>query len=106
MTTTITIQHNEGEKQFSHSIAVGDVALAKVLHRFNVTDDPRVTVLKALSAAQIQMMLEHQAAEKDAPAGGSDTPEIHQARMRCASIAITLVEGAQMALVKSLFALA
>lgn len=114
MTTTVTIHHTKGEgveaQTFVQSVGVGDVALDKVLFDFNVTGDPRVTILKALSAAQIQMMLDHQTAEK-APAEAAATPEekasknnIKQARMRAASVAITQTELTQMALVKALFA--
>ena len=99
MTTTISITHVDGDKVFTKTIAVGDTALAKVLFRFNPTDDPRTTALKALCAGAIQMMLDHQASLKD-----ETDKTVRDARGRNASIAITLTEGAQMALVKSLFA--
>ena len=102
MTTMVTIHHVDGDKEFRKDLILGDVALSKVLFKFNPTDDPRTTALKAICASAIQMMLDHQAslgtAEPDA--------NIRAARGRCAAVAITQVEGAQMALVKSLFALA
>lgn len=105
MTTTITIEHVDGEKRFSQQVLVSDRALDKVLFGFNVTDDLRVTVLKALCAGSIQMMLDHQASLKPAtgPTSGTDE-EVRQARLRAAAVAITQMELTQMALVKALFA--
>lgn len=99
MTTTVTITHIDGMKRFEKTVVVSDLALDKVLFGFNVTDDPRVTALKALSAAQIQMMLDHQAQQNNEGGG-----EPRHARARAASIAITQTELTQMALVKALFA--
>ncbi len=85
-------------------VALSDVALAKVLFDFNVTADKRVMALKALSAAQIQMMLDHQSAETAAGAPSKAGAIVRAARIRAAAVAITQVELTQMPLVKSLFA--
>lgn len=107
MTTMITIHHvaDGTGAEFRKDITLSQVALDKVLFDFNVTADPRTTALKAICAGAIQMMLEHQDAQRVAPPvepTGGDL--VRAARGRGAAIAITLVEGAQMALVKSLFA--
>lgn len=101
MITTITINHADGDKKFDTTIGVGDVALKKVLHSFNVTNDERVTTIKLLSAALIDAMLIHIILQSNEP-----DPDIRSARIRAAHIAITDMEKVQMALVKSLFALA
>lgn len=103
MTTIVTIHHANGvgdeAKMFDQNIAVGDAALAKVLFDFNVTGDARVTMAKALMAASIQLMLDHQEETKKEP-----DQVIRNARMRAASVAITQLEITQMCAVKAFFA--
>lgn len=103
MTTMITIHHvaDGTGAEFRKDIILSQVALDKMLFDFNPTSDERTTALKAICAGAIQMMLDHQEALKS---DGETRVDIKVARSRGASIAITLVEGAQMALVKSLFA--
>lgn len=72
---------------------VGELAQKHVLRHFNVTGDARVDEVKVLCAALIQRMLELR--------DGHESPAPQK---RGASIAITLLEGAQMAAVKAFFA--
>jgi hypothetical protein len=88
-------------------IVLGERARKKVLAHFNPSEDARVTALKALSAAQIQMMLDHQLAQSrvgNSPATSGADKALADARGRAAAIAITQAEITQMCLVKSLFA--
>jgi len=72
---------------------VSETAQKHVLRHFNVTGDPRVDEVKVLCAALIQRMREYRDDNKGDPAAQRGT-----------SIAITLIEGAQMAAVKAFFA--
>lgn len=101
MTVSIAITiTKDGQGPVTHLVTPSDTALDKVLFDFNVTADPRVAILKALSAGQIEMMLRHQDEQKRA----DPFETFHVARSRAAAVAITQAELTQMALVKSLFA--
>lgn len=106
MTVVVSIKVTEGDKTFERYITLGDRALKKVLSKFNPSEDGRVTALKALSGAQIQMMLEHQdeQARKPIETANPVPGEISMARSRAAAVAITQAEITQMCLVKSLLA--
>lgn len=92
MTTTVVITTQEGDKQSSWSIAVGEQAQKHVLRKFNVTGDPKVDATKVLCAALIQQMIDL----RDAP---DTAPHVK----RACSIGITQVELVQMPLVKANF---
>lgn len=85
------VQVTDGDKHVSIETPVLASALDAVLFDFNPTANRNVTAIKALCAALITQM------ESIRYAG---TP----AQKRCASIAITELEGAQMRCVKALFA--
>lgn len=98
MATTVTIRTTDENSSTTESqIIVGSIAQKHVLRSFNPERDDDVKAhvdnSKVLCAALIQQMLDL----RDAP---TSTP----AQKRGASIAITLIEGAQMAAVKANFA--
>lgn len=95
MTVNVIVRAVDGATNTHHTdyIYVPDEALDHVLFGFNVTADPKVASIKALCGALIQKMRELRDAQDQKPA-----------QKRGASIAITLIEGAQMAAVKALFA--
>ena len=96
MTTTITIITSEGGKQSTFNMTVGDVAQKHVLRSFNPERDEGVHKLvdatKALCAGLIQQMIDLR-----------EAPDAKPETKRAASIAITLIEGAQMQAVKANF---
>jgi hypothetical protein len=107
MDVIVSVSVLDGANSFNCQVKVGDRALKKVLSRFNPSEDGRVTALKALSAAQIQMMLDHQNDQRRIANGAlpvSEESDLANARSRFAAIAITEAEKTQMCLVKSLFA--
>jgi hypothetical protein len=89
MTTVIVVVDDDNEKK----IEVSEQAQRHVLRTFNVTADTRVDMSKALCAGLIQQMIDLR-----------NDPASTNAHKRGASIAITLIEGAQMAAVKANFA--
>ena len=88
MTVTVSI-HVTGHPD--RLVTATDSALNAVLFDFNPSTNDDVTIIKALHAALISKMESVRT---------SGTP----AQARCASIAITELEGAQMRAVKALFA--
>lgn len=88
MTVSVTVNVTD---QPAHLVTATDSALSSVLFDFNPSTNTDVTVIKALHAALITKMELIRA---------TGTP----AQARCASIAITELEGAQMRAVKALFA--
>lgn len=93
MTTTVTIKTVVEGSEPTTVITVGDVAQAKVLRTFNVTNDEKVDATKVLCAALIQQMLDLQAANPGP-----------NAKSRTATMAITDLEKVQMLCVKANFA--
>lgn len=93
MTTIVSIKTVDGDTEKDWKILVGDVALAKVLRKFNVTANVEVDATKVLCAALIQQMIDLQAS-----AGGN------QFIGRNAAMAITDLEKVQMLCVKANFA--
>jgi hypothetical protein len=93
MTTTVHVRHIQGEHDFSEYVTCTYPALNAVLFDFNPAGSHDVTTIKALSAALIQKMRDHQAK-------AGTPPE----QKRVAAIAITQMELTQMAAVEALFA--
>lgn len=99
MTTTINISKSNGEQHINRFIVVSEQAQRHVLRHFNPSlkdgDEVGHTVddTKVMCAALIQQMLDLR-----------NNPNATQGQKRGASIAITLIEGAQMAAVKANFA--
>jgi len=88
MTTVVVVVTGSHEKK----IELSEASERHVLRSFNVTSDANVDMSKALCAALIQQMLDLR-----------NKPDATNAQKRGASIAITLIEGAQMAAVKANF---
>ena len=100
MTTTVVITTiRDDGTPFGFQINVQDVALAKVLRKFNPTSDAKVDATKVLCAALIQLMLDLQAASKS-----EADPHKSGAIARTAAMAITDLEKVQMLCVKANFA--
>ena len=100
MTTTVMITTiRDDGTPFGFEIAVGDVAQAKVLRKFNVTADAKVDSTKVLCAALIQQMLDLQVASK-----AEADPHKGGAIARTAAMAISDLEKVQMLCVKANFA--
>jgi len=91
MNVKITVDVDSGQTGAQQAVEVSQTALNAVLFDFNPSADNRVVRIKALHGALITEMEAVRAA---------GTP----AQARCASIAITELEGTQMRAVKALFA--
>jgi hypothetical protein len=107
MTTTVTIKTVEGDKENTFVVNVTDYAQAKVLRKFNPTEDmsvaSKVDASKVLCAALIQQMLDLQEKQAELLKAG-DKSSVLAARSRTAAMAITDLEKVQMLCVKANFA--
>jgi Fe-S cluster assembly iron-binding protein IscA len=97
MITTIMMTTTEPNGSTTRNVTVSEQAQRHVLRSFNPERDDdvkaRVDATKVLCAGVIQQMLDLR-----------NRPDATAAQKRGASIAITLIEGAQMAAVKANFA--
>lgn len=100
MTTTVLITTiRDDGTPFGAELAVGDVALAHVLRKFNPTDNRTVDMTKVLCAALIQQMINLRETVID-----TTGPDVNvNATWRAVEKAIDLVEQAQMQAVKANF---
>jgi hypothetical protein len=107
MTTTVTIKTVDDGKEQTFVVNVTDWAQAKVLRKFNPTEDmsvaSKVDASKVLCAALIQQMLDLQGGLKAADEG-SPADIKNAAIMRTAAMAISDLEKVQMLCVKANFA--